>query len=150
MHAILVKCDFFVVVEKVRVMFIWVYCNSQYCFNIVLRILYCYLKMGTQPCQVKVSATLQDRPRADRCSVSCFYKNPYKPYSRFKSLIIPDYGFELTKTIYSNVFRNWNVFCKSTRLYKSCSTPAGNKRKKTINTAFASQHVPLKNRVSDF
>ena len=29
---------------------------------------------------LKVSATLQDRPRADRCSVSCFYKNPYKPY----------------------------------------------------------------------
>ena len=28
----------------------------------------------------KVSATLQDHPRADRCSVSCFYKNPYKPY----------------------------------------------------------------------
>ena len=30
--------------------------------------------------EFKVSATLQDRPRADRCSVSCFYKNPYKPY----------------------------------------------------------------------
>ena len=29
---------------------------------------------------LKVSATLQDRPRADRCSVSCFYKNSYKPY----------------------------------------------------------------------
>ena len=29
---------------------------------------------------IKVSATLQDRPRADGCSVSCFYKNPYKPY----------------------------------------------------------------------
>ena len=29
----------------------------------------------------KVSATLQDRPLADRCSVSCFYKNPYKPYT---------------------------------------------------------------------
>ena len=29
---------------------------------------------------LKVSATLQDRPRADRFSVSCFYKNPYKPY----------------------------------------------------------------------
>ena len=29
---------------------------------------------------VKVSATLQDSPRADRCSISCFYKNPYKPY----------------------------------------------------------------------
>ena len=99
-----------------------------------------YLKNYTS---IKVSATLQDRPRADRCSVSCFYKNPYKPYI-FKSLIIPDYGFELTKTIYSNVFRNWNALCKSTRLYKSCSTPAGNKRKKTINTAFASQHVPLK------
>ena len=30
--------------------------------------------------ELKVSATLQDSPRADRCSVSCFYKNPYKPY----------------------------------------------------------------------
>ena len=97
----------------------------------------------------KVSATLQDRPRADRCSVSCFYKNPIN-HIFFKSLIIPDYGLELTKTIYLNVFRNWNALCKSTRLYKSCSTPAGNKRKKTINTAFASQHVLLKNRVSDF
>ena len=29
---------------------------------------------------LKVSATLQDRPRTDRCSVSRFYKNPYKPY----------------------------------------------------------------------
>lgn len=78
-----------------------------------------------------------------------FIKTPIN-HIFFKSLIIPDYGFELTKTIYLNVFRNWNALCKSTRLYKSCSTPAGNKRKKTINTAFASQHVPLKNRVSDF
>ena len=30
--------------------------------------------------KLKVSATLQDSPRADRYSVSCFYKNPYKPY----------------------------------------------------------------------
>ena len=29
---------------------------------------------------LKVSATLQDSLRADRCSASCFYKNPYKPY----------------------------------------------------------------------
>ena len=29
---------------------------------------------------IKVSATLQDSPRADRCSISSFYKNPYKPY----------------------------------------------------------------------
>ena len=78
-----------------------------------------------------------------------FIKTPIN-HIFFKSLIIPDYGFELTKTIYLNVFRNWNVLCKSTLLYKSCSTPAGNKRKKTINTTFASQHVPLKNRVSDF
>ena len=28
----------------------------------------------------KVSATLQDRPCADRCNVSCFYTKPYKPY----------------------------------------------------------------------
>ena len=74
-----------------------------------------------------------------------FIKTPIN-HIFFKSLIIPDYGFELTKTIYLNVFRNWNALCKSTRLYKSCSTPAENKRKKTINTAFASQHVPLKNR----
>ena len=72
-----------------------------------------------------------------------FIKTPIN-HIFFKSLIIPDYGFELTKTIYLNVFRNWNALCKSTCLYKSCSTPAGNKRKKTINTAFASQHVPLK------
>ena len=78
-----------------------------------------------------------------------FIKTPLN-HIFFKSLIIPDYGFELTKTIYLNVFRNWNALCKCTRLYKSCSTPAGNKRRKTINTAFASQHVPLKNRVSDF
>ena len=30
--------------------------------------------------QLKVSANLQDHPHLDRCSVSCFYKNPYKPY----------------------------------------------------------------------
>ena len=78
-----------------------------------------------------------------------FIKTPVN-HIFFKSLIIPDYGFELTKTIYLNVFRNQNALCKSTRLYKSCSTPAGNKRKTTINTAFASQDVPLKNRVSDF
>ena len=29
---------------------------------------------------LKVSATLHDRPPTDRCSFSCFYKNPYKPY----------------------------------------------------------------------
>ena len=62
-----------------------------------------------------------------------FIKTPIN-HIFFKSLIIPDYGFELTKTIYLNVFRNWNVLCKSTLLYKSCSTPAGNKRKKTIIT----------------
>ena len=78
-----------------------------------------------------------------------FIKTPIN-HIFFKSLIIPDYGFELTKTIYLNVFRNWNALCKRTRLYKSCSTPAGNKQKKTINTAFVSQHVPLKNHVSDF
>ena len=78
-----------------------------------------------------------------------FIKTPIN-HIFFKSLIIPDCGFELTETIYLNVFRNWNALCKSTRLYKSCSTPAGNKRKKTMNTAFASQHVPLKNRVSVF
>ena len=78
-----------------------------------------------------------------------FIKTPIN-HIFFKILIIPDYGFELTKTSYLNAFQNWNALCKITRLYKSCSTPAGNKRKKTINTAFASQHVSLKNRVSDF
>ena len=67
-----------------------------------------------------------------------FIKTPIN-HIFFESLIIPDYGFELTKTISLNVFRNWNALSKSTRLYKSCSTPAGNKRKKTINTAFASR-----------
>ena len=70
-------------------------------------------------------------------AVVVFIKTPIN-HIFFKSLIIPDYGFELTKTIYLNVFRNWNALCKRTRLYKSCSTPAANKRKKTINTAFAS------------
>ena len=51
-----------------------------------------------------------------------FIKTPIN-HIFFKSLIIPDFGFELTKTIYLNVFRNWNALCKSTRLYKSCSTP---------------------------
>ena len=69
-----------------------------------------------------------------------FIKTPIN-HIFFKSLIIPDYGFELTKTIYLIVFRNWNALCKSTRLYKSYSTPAGNKRKKTINTLIVF-HVP--------
>ena len=34
-----------------------------------------------------------------------FIKTPIN-HIFFKSLIIPDYGFELTKTIYLNVFRN--------------------------------------------
>ena len=29
---------------------------------------------------IKVSATLQDRPRADHCSAFVFNTNPYKPY----------------------------------------------------------------------
>ena len=121
--------------------------HDQYLYVAVLHGLLCSVLLLF----LKVSAALQDRPRADRCSVSCFnfIKTPIN-HIFFKSLIIPDYGFELTKTIYLNVFRNWNALCKSTRLYKSCSTPAGNKRKKTINTAFASQHVPLKNRGPDF
>ena len=45
-----------------------------------------------------------------------FIKTPIN-HIFFKSLIIPDYGFELTKTIYLNVFRNWNTLCKSKRLY---------------------------------
>lgn len=44
-----------------------------------------------------------------------FIKTPIN-HIFFKSLIIPDYGFELTKTIYLNVFRNWNALCKRTRL----------------------------------
>ena len=78
-----------------------------------------------------------------------FIKTPIN-HIFYKSLIIPDDGFELTKKIYLNVSRNWNALCKSTRLYKSCSSPTRNKWKKTINTAFASQHVSLKNCVSDF
>ena len=104
---------------------------------------------------INYGATLRHQPpfRTVRARIAValvvFIKTPIN-HIFFKSLIIPDFGFELTKTIYFNVFRNWNALCKSTRLYKSCSIPAGNKRKKTINTAFASQHVPLKNRVSDF
>ena len=70
------------------------------------------------------------RPRI-AVALVVFIKTPIN-HIFFKSLIIPDYGFELTKTIYSNVFRNCNALSKRTRLYKSCSTPAGNKRKKTI------------------
>ena len=85
------------------------------------------------------------RARIAIYSVSCFlFIKTHINHIFFKSLIIPDYGFELTKTIYFNVFQNWNALCEGTRLYKSCSTPAGNKRKKTTNTAFASQHVPPK------
>ena len=73
-----------------------------------------------------------------------FIKTPIN-HIFYKSLIIPDDGFELTKKIYLNVSRNWNALCKSTRLYKSCSSPTRNKWMKTINTAFASQHVSLKN-----
>ena len=40
---------------------------------------------------VKVSATLQDRTRADRCSAFIFLINPNKP-TFFESLIVPDYG----------------------------------------------------------
>ena len=78
-----------------------------------------------------------------------FIKTP-KKHIFFESLIIPDYGFLLRKTINLNVFRKWEALCRSACLYKSCSTPSGNKQKKTINTAFASQHVRLKYRVSDF
>ena len=67
--------------------------------------------------KLKVSATFQDRPHVDCCSISCFYETHIN-HIFFKSLIIPDYGFELTKTIYLNVFRNWNALCKSTRLYR--------------------------------
>ena len=89
---------------------------------------------------VKVSATLQDRPRADRFSVSRFYKNPYKPYI-FESLIIPDYGFLLKKMINLNVFRKWEALCKNTCLYKSCSTPCGNKQEN--NQIFSTRQVSL-------
>ena len=42
---------------------------------------YCQVKHSDTPqlSVIKVSATLQDRPGADRCSVNCFYKNAYKP-----------------------------------------------------------------------
>ena len=38
---------------KVRVMFIWVYCNSKH-ISISSYVFYCYLKMGTQSCQVRI------------------------------------------------------------------------------------------------
>ena len=72
------------------------YCNvvwfSTYCSNLncIYLLQKCLVRLITKAhylantaplfSQLKVSATLQDRPRADRCSVSCFYKNPYKPY----------------------------------------------------------------------
>ena len=46
--------------------------------------------------------------------------------------------------------RNWDVFCESICLCKFNSSPAKNERKRTINIAFSSWHVLLKNRVSDF
>ena len=46
--------------------------------------------------------------------------------------------------------RNWDRFCQSICLCKFNSSPSKNKRKRTVNIAFASWHVLLKNRVSDF
>ena len=46
--------------------------------------------------------------------------------------------------------RYWDVLCECICLCKFISSPAKNDRKRTINTAFASWHIQLKNRVSDF
>ena len=46
--------------------------------------------------------------------------------------------------------RNWDVFCESIFLCKFNSSPAKNERKRMINIAFASWHILLKKRVSDF
>ena len=46
--------------------------------------------------------------------------------------------------------RNWDGFCQSICLCKFNSSPSKNKWKRTVNIAFASWHVLLKNRVSDF
>lgn len=59
-----------------------------------------------------------------------------------------DFSFKVNKNLKKNAIAR--LFCKSMCLCKSSSRSAENKRKKTINTAFASQQVPLKNRVSDF
>ena len=98
---------------------------------------------------IKVSATLQDRPRTDRCSVSIFLVNPNKPYIFWK-LNSSRLWLFLLKSQNRKRERNWDVFCESTCLCKFNSSPAKNERKRTINIAFASWHVLLKNRVSDF
>ena len=46
--------------------------------------------------------------------------------------------------------RNWDDFWEGICLCKFTSSPAKNDRKRTINIAFASWHIQLKNRVSDF
>ena len=56
---------------------------------------------------LKVSATLQDSPRADRCSVSCFYKNPYKPYRRRSSFL----GFCCTEYLSKQKLCSCCCFC---------------------------------------
>ena len=58
------------------------------------------------------------------------------------------HSFKNLKIVRENVIETF--FCESICLYKFNSSPAKNERKRTINIAFASWHVLLKNRVSDF
>ena len=57
-------------------------------------------------------------------------------------------SFKNLKIVRESVIETF--FCESMCLCKFNSSPAKNERKRTINIAFASWHVLLKNRVSDF
>ena len=90
-----------------------------------------------------VSATLQDR------SASIFLINPNEPHIFWKLSSSKLWFIPLKISKSQKRERNWDAFCKSICLCKFNSSPAKNKRKRTINIAFASWHVLLKNRVSD-
>ena len=67
-----------------------------------------------------------------------------------ESLIVADYCLFLLKNQNINVIQKWEAFCESGCHRKFKSRPAKNKQKKQIKIAFASEHVWLKNHVSDF
>ena len=97
----------------------------------------------------KVSATLQDRQHADCCSAFIFLINPNKPHIFWK-LNCSRLWLILLKSQNRQREHNWDVFCESICLCKFNSSSSKNEWKRTINIAFASWHVLLKNHVSDF
>ena len=93
---------------------------------------------------IKAVGLLQDRLGADRSFV--FHINPYKPHIFWKVN-----SSRLWLIVQKSQNRKRHVFfCESICLCKFNSSPAKNERKRTINITFASWHVLLKNRVSDF